>query len=199
LIEQPDAAFKAIPTLKDGGSCSVTRVSTNQHELVIKRYNIKGMSHWLTRFWRPSRAWHSWLAAQRLRFLNIATPAPLAMIESRFGPLRRRAWFICEYCPGQNLLELFGNDGHAEPSEEQGEALLTLLRQLAGARISHGDFKATNLLWHAGQVWLIDLDGMQAHGSHAAWHKAWCVDRARLLRNWPASSPLTRWLDVNLP
>ncbi|MGK0418980.1 MAG: tRNA A-37 threonylcarbamoyl transferase component Bud32 [Halopseudomonas sp.] len=199
LIEQTDAAFKAIPTLKDGGSCSVTRVSTNQHELVIKRYNIKGMSHWLTRFWRPSRAWHSWLAAQRLRFLNIATPAPLAMIESRFGPLRRRAWFICEYCPGQNLLELFGNDGHAEPSEEQGEALLTLLRQLAGARISHGDFKATNLLWHAGQVWLIDLDGMQAHGSHAAWHKAWCVDRARLLRNWPASSPLTRWLDVNLP
>ncbi|MFT6466168.1 MAG: tRNA A-37 threonylcarbamoyl transferase component Bud32, partial [Halopseudomonas sp.] len=46
LIEQTDAAFKAIPTLKDGGSCSVTRVSTNQHELVIKRYNIKGMSHW---------------------------------------------------------------------------------------------------------------------------------------------------------
>lgn len=199
LLDQPDLPFDGVPTLKDGGSSSVTRTSEAGRELVIKRYNIKGLGHWLTRFWRPSRAWHSWLAAQRLRFLNIATPAPLAMIESRFGPLRRRAWLICEYCPGPNLLELFGTEGSSAPSVHQAEALLTLSRQLSEARLTHGDFKATNLLWHQEQVWLIDLDGMQAHRSDAAWQAAWRNDRARLIRNWPAHSPLAQWLDASLP
>ncbi|WP_084671920.1 lipopolysaccharide kinase InaA family protein [Halopseudomonas pelagia] len=199
LLDAPDSPFEQTPQLKDGGSSSVTLTQLDSGSVVIKRYNIKGLGHWLSRFWRPSRAWHSWLAAQRLQFLRIPTPAPLAMIESRFGPLRRRAWLICEYCPGQNLLELFGVDGQIEPSVPQGEALLLLLRQLAEARISHGDFKATNLLWHDEKVWLIDLDGMLAHSSEAAWHQAWRIDRARLLRNWPASSPLARWLDAHLP
>jgi tRNA A-37 threonylcarbamoyl transferase component Bud32 len=121
------------------------------------------------------------------------------MIESRFGPLRRRAWLITEYCPGQNLLELFGADGLQPPNDQQGAALLAMISQLFEARISHGDFKATNLLWDAGQVWLIDLDSMQAHNSDSAFHVAWAKDRARLVRNWPTDSPLAIWLDARLP
>lgn len=199
LMEQADRPFAGTPTLKDGGSSSVTLAEIEGVRVVIKRYNIKSVAHWLTRFWRPSRAWHSWLAGHRLQFLNIATPAPLAMIESRFGPLRRRSWLVCEYCPGQNLLELFGPDGQRLPTQEQADALLGMIAQLADARISHGDFKATNLLWHANQVVLIDLDSMQAHDSDAAWHRAARIDRSRLLRNWPAGSPLAMWLDAHLP
>lgn len=199
LIEQPDKPFDSQPSFKDGGSSSVTLATAASHDLVVKRYNIKGFGHWLTRFWRPSRAWHSWLAAQRLAFLGIPTPAPLAMIEDRFGPLRRRAWLICDYCAGQHLFDLFGRQGEAEPSAQQGDALMALSRQLKGARISHGDFKATNLLWFADKIWLIDLDSMQVHSSETAWESAWSVDRARLVRNWPAESPLAQWLEAHLP
>ncbi|MFO7704713.1 MAG: lipopolysaccharide kinase InaA family protein [Halopseudomonas sp.] len=199
LLEAPDSPFEQAPQLKDGGSSSVTLAQLGAANVVVKRYNIKGLGHWLTRFWRPSRAWHSWLAAQRLQFLRIPTPAPLAMIESRFGPLRRRAWLICEYCPGQSLLELFGAQGERLPTPEQGHALLSMLRQLAGSHISHGDFKATNLLWHADQVWLIDLDSMQVHPGEASWRVAWLTDRARLIRNWPQGSALGLWLEANLP
>lgn len=200
LLDAPDSPFAAqTPQLKDGASSSVTLAQLGASSVVVKRYNIKGLGHWLSRFWRPSRAWHSWLAAQRLQFLRIPTPAPLAMIESRFGPLRRRAWLICEYCPGQSLAALFGASGQVLPTPEQGKALLSLLTQLAEAHISHGDFKATNLLWHAGQVWLIDLDSMQVHAGEASWHAAWLVDRDRLVRNWPHGSPLGQWLEANLP
>ena len=72
-------------------------------------------------------------------------------------------------------------------------------RQLYRLRISHGDLKATNLLWHDGRVWLIDLDAMMQHRSDKAFSQAWRRDRARLLRNWPASSLLCQWLDANLP
>lgn len=199
LLEAPDSPFEQAPQLKDGASSSVTLAQLGPASVVVKRYNIKGLGHWLTRFWRPSRAWHSWLSAQRLQFLHIPTPAPLAMIESRFGPLRRRAWLICEYCPGQSLMELFGAQGETLPTPEQGRALLSMLRQLAESHISHGDFKATNLLWHADRVWLIDLDSMQVHPGEASWRVAWLTDRARLIRNWPQGSALGLWLEANLP
>ena len=74
LLADPDQYFNGAPLLKDGGTATVTRALIAGRELVIKRYNIKGSSHWLKRFWRPSRAWHSWQAGWRLHFLGVATP-----------------------------------------------------------------------------------------------------------------------------
>lgn len=199
LLADPDRFFIDPPLLKDGGSSTVARITVGARDVVIKRYNIKSLSHWLRRFWRPSRAWHSWLSGWRLHFLGIATPQPLAMVERRIGPLRREAWLITEYCAGYNLLELFGESGDTLPDEEAAAALLHGFNQLAEARISHGDFKATNLLWHEGQIQLIDLDAMQVHRSRASWHRAWVRDRSRFIRNWPADSRLAKWLDELLP
>lgn len=194
LLADPDSVFSGQPLLKDGGGSTVTRVTVDGRELVVKRYNIKSTSHWLKRFWRPSRAWHSWLAGWRLMFLGIATPQPLAMIERRVGPLRREAWLVTEYCPGRNLLEHLGESGETPPDPQTTRALLKLFNQLADARITHGDFKATNLLWQDGKVWLIDLDAMQAHANEASWRKGWARDRARFVRNWAPGSRLGRWL-----
>ena len=199
LLADPDSAFGGAPLLKDGGSSTVALASVGGRELVIKRYNIKGFGHWLTRFWRPSRAWHSWLAAWRLQFLGIATPTPLAMIERRIGPWRRQAWLVSEYCPGPNLLQQLGESGAAIPDSTTADALLGVFQQLVDAGISHGDFKATNLLWQDDQVVLIDLDVMQAHRSEAGRGKAWARDRARFIRNWPADSALAQWLESVMP
>ncbi|GGD00830.1 lipopolysaccharide kinase InaA family protein [Halopseudomonas salina] len=199
LLNDPDQPFAAAPTMKDGGSSSVTLAETQDGPVVIKRYNIKGLRHWLTRFWRPSRAWHSWLAGHRLQFLGIATPAPLAMIESRFGPLRRRAWLITEYCSGTDLLTHFGSAGERVPESDEATAILIVFKQLIESRVTHGDFKATNLLWDGKVLWLIDLDALSAHSSQQDWQRAWTKDRSRLIRNWPEDSPLRRWLEAHVP
>lgn len=199
LLDDPDSAFGSAPLLKDGGSSTVTRATVGGRGLVIKRYNIKGPGHWLTRFWRPSRAWNAWQAAWRLQFLGIATPQPLAMIERRIGPLRREAWLITDYCPGPDLFEYMGSEGERAPEPAIAQALLRTFAQLVRAKISHGDFKATNLLWHDDQVQLIDLDAMHSHTREIDWHKAWSKDRARFIRNWPDGTILARWLEANLP
>lgn len=199
LLADPDSVFSGQPLLKDGGSSTVTRVRLGGRELVVKRYNIKSLGHWLKRFWRPSRAWHSWLAGWRLWFLGINTPQPLAMIERRLGPWRHQAWLITEYCPGENLLQHMGEEGDRVPSAEEAARLLLPFQQLSAARISHGDFKATNLLWHKDGPALIDLDAMQAHSAENSWRKAWARDRARFIRNWPSGSVLHTWLKAHLP
>ncbi|MEF8715411.1 MAG: lipopolysaccharide kinase InaA family protein [Accumulibacter sp.] len=197
LLAAPDCAISAGQTLKDGGTCTVTRVLVGDRVLLIKRYNLKGLRHALGRLWRPSRAWHSWQEGHRLQFLGIPTPAPLALIEERCGPLRRRAWLVCEYCPGPNLLAHLSPD-QAPPADE-ARAMLNLFEAMHRQRISHGDLKATNLLWDAGRILLIDLDAVVQHHLPVAHRHAWRRDRARLLRNWPAASILRRWLDDHLP
>lgn len=193
LLNDPDAAIAAGALLKNGNTCTVA----GHGDVVIKRYNLKNWRHALSRAWRPSRAWHAWREAHRLQFFGIATPTPLAMLEERIGPLRRRAFLFCEYCPGQNLLTLLSAD--SAPPQEIADAVVRLFEALCALRITHGDLKASNLLWHEGRIVVIDLDAMVQHRSPAAFARAWRRDRARLLRNWPSASMLHGWLDRHLP
>ena len=197
LLASPDAAILGGTLLKDGRTCTVAKAEIAGRAVVIKRYNLKSLGHLLTRFWRPTRAWQSWRAGHRLRFLGLATPAPLALIEERVGPMRRRGFLVNEFCPGLNLLQLLSPDH--EPDAEMASALIVLFGTLHALRISHGDLKATNLLWHDGQVFVIDLDALVQHRSAQAHERAWRRDRERFLRNWPATSALHRWLAENLP
>lgn len=197
LLENPDAAIQHGDILKNGNTATVARIELGGRARVVKRYNLKNLGHALSRAWRPSRAWHAWQAAHHLQFLGIATPRPLALVEERLGPLRRRAWLITAHCPGPNLLELL--DADQAPPENVARALRETFTGLYQARVHHGDLKATNLLWHDGRMHLIDLDATTAHRSQESFQRAWARDRARLIRNWPDDSALAEWLDEHLP
>ena len=199
LIADPDAWLEQGTPLKRGRSATLALVELNGRKLVIKRYNIKGAGHALSRAWRPSRAWHAWIEAHRLRFLGIATPRPLALIEHRLGPLRGRAWLVTEYCEGPHLqARLAEHAGSGVPARLK-EAIRALFARLAAERLSHGDLKATNFLCCGDDLVVLDLDAMRRHDSEAAWRKAWARDRARFLHNWPEGSILQREMDSALP
>jgi len=85
------------------------------------------------------------------------------------------------------------------PGAAEAAALLDLFGRLFRHRLTHGDMKATNFLWHDGRIEVIDLDALAPHRREAAFARAWRRDRARFLANWPADSPLLRWLDRHLP
>lgn len=198
IVADPDRWLEAGTPLKRGRTATLALVEAAGRRLVIKRYNIKSAGHALSRCWRPSRAWHSWLAGHRLRFLGVATPRPLALVEQRLGPLRGKAWLITEHCPGTSLADLLAHRLDTPPADVVA-ALGRLFAQLAAAHISHGDLKATNLLWHDGEISLVDLDAMRAHRGTAGFARAWRRDRTRLLRNWPEGCALRGALDAALP
>ncbi|MDP4571441.1 lipopolysaccharide kinase InaA family protein [Pseudomonas sp. LPH60] len=200
VLAQADALLDQGHLYKTGGAASVGRVEAAGRTLVVKRYNIKGLAHWLKRFWRPSRAWHSWREGNRLEFLGIATPRPLAVLEQRFLWLRHRAYLVTEYLPGPDIIERFApfvDSGEAPESELL--ALDRLFAQLIRERISHGDFKGHNLFWQEDRWALIDLDSMCQHSSQSSFAPAFARDRARFMRNWPESSNLYQVIDRRLP
>ena len=200
VLARVDALLDQGHLYKTGGAASVGKVEVAGRTLVIKRYNIKGFAHWLKRFWRPSRAWHSWREGNRLAFLGIATPKPLALLEKRFLWLRSRAYLVTEYLPGPDIIERFA------PYVESGDApeaellaLDHLFAELIRERISHGDFKGHNLFWQDDCWALIDLDSMCQHGSVGSFAPAYARDRARFMRNWPEESALYQVIDQRLP
>jgi tRNA A-37 threonylcarbamoyl transferase component Bud32 len=199
LVADPDHWLDSGITLKQGRTATLAMVELGGRKLVIKRYNIKNPGHALSRCWRPSRAWHSWVEGHRLSFLGIATPRPLAMIEQRLGPLRRQAWVIVEYCAGESLDAHFSRFVETGPPAAELQAIRELFRKLADAQVSHGDLKATNLLRDGSLLTLIDLDAMRQHASTESYLRAWRKDRARFLQNWPEGSALRCELETALP
>ena len=200
LLDDPDALMaRAVRLYKDGNTATVACVPHDGQPLLLKRYNIKGLGHWLKRFWRPSRAWHSWIEGQRLGFLGIGTARPIAVRESRCCWLRGRAWLVTEFLEGHDAIAAFEPYLDNAPPEKQLNALEQLFAALVRERISHGDLKGHNLMW-TGEHWaLIDLDAMRQHRSDTRFARAYARDRARFLRNWPRESALYRLLDARLP
>ncbi|MGG2395572.1 lipopolysaccharide kinase InaA family protein [Pseudomonas sp. SH1-B] len=201
LMENLDTCIESGHIYKAGGTATVARVDLDARSLVVKRYNVKNLPHWFKRFWRPSRAWHSWREGNRLQLLGFITPTPLAVIERRWCWLRGRAYLITDYCGGQDIIARFEAYKQAPPPESELLALDRLFAALLRERISHGDFKGHNLFWDDAQgAWsLIDLDAMRQHRSARSFARAYARDRARFLRNWPADCALHQLLDQRLP
>lgn len=186
LLAAPEAQLAAGEWLKDGNTASVLRVAAAGAALVVKRYNIKHRRHGLGRALRRSRAWISWQNANMLALLGIATPQPLALLEHRFGPLRRTAYLISAYSPGVPLQDWLRQQGEAVVPDWLDRALRDILAALGTARISHGDLKASNFLVEdaARRVQLIDLDAMRLHRCGRRFRRARHRDLARFLANW---------------
>ena len=200
VLARADDLLEQSHLYKTGGAASVGKVDVAGRTLVVKRYNIKGFAHWLKRFWRPSRAWHSWREGNRLAFLGIATPKPLALLETRFLWLRCKAYLVTEYLPGPDIIERFAPYiEHGDAPESELQALDALFADLIRERISHGDLKGHNVFWDDGRWALIDLDSMCQHRSLSSFAPAYARDRARFMRNWPVGSALYQVIDGRLP
>ena len=148
--------------------------------VVIKRYNMKSALHWLRRCWRPSRAWASWRNAHWLELLGLQTPAPIAFLEMRCGPLRRRAYYVSDFIDGESVLNALNR---REPSAHEIAELHNYFAIAASDRLIHGDMKATNFLLHEEQLFILDLDAMREEKNPRRWQRLFRRDCERFRRN----------------
>lgn len=170
--------------LKNGHSSTVGKAYFEGNPVVIKRYNVKGIHHYLKICLKPSRAAKSWRNAHFLRLLGIATAEPIAFLEKRFGFLRGKAYFITRFVPGVTLTHYFASAVSDGEKAKMATKVMALFQQLFLSRLSHGDLKASNFLVDNGEIKLIDLDSLCRHRTRFGLHRAWEHDWARFMRNW---------------
>lgn len=187
FLANPDVYFAKPDTqiLKAGRSSTVIKIKIGQHHVVVKRYNIKGTWHWLRRCLRPTRAANSWRLSHHLRLMGIATAKPIAFIEKNFLSLRNKSYFVMEYIPGEHAGKYFSTYQSDDIRFQQvGKRILTLFKQLAKIRMTHGDLKMTNILIQHERPVIIDLDGMQEHQSKSSLQRAFKKEMQRFMKNW---------------
>jgi len=150
--------------LKNGNTCFVSRINFADKNVVVKRYNHKGILHSIRHTIKRSRARRCWLHAHRLEMLNIATPRPLAYIDQRKGGLVWKSYLVTEYIEGQKLYDFLID---SQTTEQQCSKITGQVRELLDKigkhHITHGDLKHTNILITDNGPVLTDLDGMKIH------------------------------------
>ena len=164
FIRQIDAIMDKGHILKDGRTCYVSRLTWNSKDVVVKRYNNKGLIHSLRHTIKRPRAFRGWLHSHRLGMLNILTPKPLAYIENHRGPIIRKSYQVTEFVKGPNLYNFLRDDTvSVQQRSTVIDQLKKLLEQLGKHHISHGDLKHSNILITENGPVLTDLDAMKVH------------------------------------
>ncbi|MBN2138819.1 MAG: glycosyltransferase [Sedimentisphaerales bacterium] len=163
FIEHIDELMARGEILKDSSSY-ISRFTWNNTDIVVKRYNYRGIVYSLRHIIMSSRAKKSWLHAHRLGAIKVPTPKPLAYIDRFKGLLIHTSYIVTEYTEGQKLYYYLRND--SIDNEQRSEALRRvqeLLAELAQYRLTHGDVKPSNILMSPNGPTLTDLDGMHLH------------------------------------
>jgi tRNA A-37 threonylcarbamoyl transferase component Bud32 len=197
VIDVPNAYLDApaCQRLKNGNTCTVGLVQAGERKIVIKRYNIKNFWHGLSRALRTTRASLSWSNAHLLRAFEIATPAPLALIELRWGPFRRQGYFLTDFVAGPDITEVLADTGlPGARKQEIATDVARLLHKLYLLKIEHGDMKATNLKLVDDKPLLLDLDAMKQHSCDRWFRHRHARDLRRFLKNWHNAPDILRML-----
>jgi tRNA A-37 threonylcarbamoyl transferase component Bud32 len=190
--------LKAELNIKNGRTCTISMALLASKQVIIKRYNIKHFWHGVNRAFRSSRAAKSWANAHRLIISNIATAKPLALVEERFGCLRRRAYYLSEYIDAPDVMQFFAQVAQLDDKRNAARNLAILFYKMYLLKFSHGDCKATNIKIVNLAPVLIDLDAMQVYfgGIFSDWwfERKHIKDLKRLMKNWENDTEMTALL-----
>ncbi len=191
---QLDALLDTVPAsdvLKNDRTTTVVKVTVAEgRRLILKRYNPRNKWHKITRALRMSRARRCWKMSFVFKRAGLNVSPPVMMLDDRYGVIRMNAYFANEMLDGRELLTSLPTMSIAE-REQVKQAVLEAFTTFDTARISHGDMKATNLLWVNGELFFIDLDAAQRHGMFSLrWRKSRAKDRRRFLQNWQGQPEL---------
>ena len=188
FVRGVDALMQEGQVLKRDDTSFVSRVLWNGQDAVVKRYNHRGLWHSFRHTLKGSRARRNWRHAQRLTFLKITTPEPLAYVDQYRGPLLWQSYFVARFVPGPQVHQILRDQSVAEGQKQLvHDQVLELLRRMADHGISHGDMKHTNILYDGTGVVLTDLDAMRIGGIAWLRRRRYQRDVHRYLRDLAAS------------
>lgn len=132
---------------------------------LLKRFNLRGVMHSLTRLLLFTRGSRSWTYGRELLDAGIGTTRPLAMVEDRLGPLRFRSFVLTEDVEGTPLPEFLAkSDLNMLELDRLAGQFAHIWHTLGELRIVHGAMHAANFLVTPDrQLKLVNLDGTWRH------------------------------------
>jgi len=182
LLSDPEKIIQSAELIKDDKSTTVVKFVHDEKYYILKRFNARSNGHKVKRALRQTRASRCWQMSLIFQQHGINVPKPIAKLEYRYGIIKGDSYFVSEYVKGDELLEWLPKQ-QGELVELVGDEIKKVFDIFYQNRLSHGDMKATNLLWSEQQLFLIDLDVAKRHFLPITFFKANVRDKKRFRRN----------------
>lgn len=177
-------AVEEADILKDDRTTTVSKIVIENQAFILKRYNARNHWHTVKRAFRKSRARRCWKMSFEFKRAGLNVSEPVMMFEDRYILVRKDAYFANRLLLGDELLTMLPDMQESEQKQVKA-AVMHAFKVMEEAKISHGDMKATNLLWVDQQLYFIDLDAAKKHAQWSPmWTKAHAKDKKRFLKNW---------------
>lgn len=177
-----DSLIDAGQLLKNDKTTTVVKLDIAEISVVIKRYNARSFWHRIKRAMRQSRAMRCWIMSEKFSSAGLQVAQRIAVIENHFGPFYLDAYFIAEWVNAEELLTWLPKQSQSKKANVQQQIKHTF-SLFKVHRFSHGDMKATNLLWHNQKITFLDLDAAKQHWLKPLWIRSFRRDKKRFAKN----------------
>ena len=171
--------------VKNGNTCTVFRID----DLIIKRYNVKSIWHFIKMQFIKSRGKNSWQVSNTFQLLNLPCPKPFFYFEKRFFFLRLASYFAMERIDGVNIVSYQESVQDKHQIEHLKKNIFKLFNKLNHYKFIHGDFKKTNIyVDDKKKLIMIDFDKSFFSMSQSIYNYKQKKQVARFLSNWKNKS-----------
>ena len=167
--------------IKNGNTCTVFRVD----DLIIKRYNIKSIWHFIKMQFIKSRGKNSWQISNTFQLHNLPCPKPFFYFEKRFLFFKLTSYFAMERIDGVSIVSYQESLKNKLQIEKLKKNIFKLFNKLIHYKFIHGDFKETNILVDKKmQLIMIDFDKSFFSLSQSIYNSRLKRQIIRFLSNW---------------
>jgi tRNA A-37 threonylcarbamoyl transferase component Bud32 len=167
--------------IKNGHTCTVFRVD----DLIIKRYNIKSIWHFIKMQFIKSRGKNSWQISNTFQLYNLPCPKPFFYFEKRFLFFKLTSYFAMERVDGVSVVSYQESLKNKLQIEKLKKNIFKLFNKLIHYKFIHGDFKETNILVDKKmQLIMIDFDKSFFSLSQSIYNSRLKRQIIRFLSNW---------------
>lgn len=163
----------------------VVKIDSDLGYLAGKFHSNETLKEMLFNTYNQKSAKRNWQYAHFLLNHQIITPEPLAFLQWKKFSLNYQSWYICRFEEGLTCEEYFLNATSFTPSMKNTiSSIVELFIAMGECQVSHGNFKASNLIISQDGPCLIDLDTMSYCSNKKKAEQKWREDLVNFMHNW---------------
>ena len=180
VISNPDEFMSKGEEIKFEAGNHVVGLDLPSHSIFIKKFQIKGVFHYLRKFFSPTRAITSWKASHWLDAAGIKTINTLAVIETYDSFTTRESYLITLKQSGERLDQIKITESLENLIPNKMGALI---KRLSWIGFNHGDAKRSNFFFDKNSLIVSDLDACKRRYFQVILANKLAKDKERILKS----------------
>jgi len=180
VIANPDEFMLKGEEVKFEAGNHVVGLDLPKHSIFIKKFQIKGLFHYLRKFFSPTRAITAWKAIHWLNAAGIKTINPIGVIETYDSFTTTKSYLITLKQSGERLdqMKITENLENLIPSK-----MRAFIKRLTWISFNHGDAKGSNFFLDKNSLIVSDLDASYKRYFQFTLTNKLAKDKKRILRS----------------